>query len=302
MRSLLSRNQAAIKTYLLIAIVAVIISGCSGEQVTESGTPWPLPSPNQTERENKTTGEGPRVQYEGISFEYNPKILGKVTMEIVEEQMLENPDEKPDGVAPRHVRFQFEDGPQYWKGFLEVYPLNEFERMYAVNPDSENWMRKDIEGLKKVIIDKNFRHAGEISYLPYMDAVQSFQTNVKLSDFSKGNGIFFVTYISTEAALINNDHLRYVFEGISNDGQHYVVAEMPVSVDFLPNEPPDQFEGYKNKYYFEDYPSPDAIKPRYKKYVAGITRRLQKMRPNQFHPSLLELERIIGSLKIDHSW
>jgi hypothetical protein len=239
-------NNAVIRTCAITAIVVLVICyGCSNIKTTDSVPASPSPIPTQTDSENKMTSEGPRIQYEGISFEYDPKVLGNVTMETIAEHKLENPTDKPDIVAPRHVQFEFENGPKDWEGFLKVYPLSEFPNMYEVQgPASVEDQKRKIEDLKAAIRDKNFRiGGGQIPSLLYCDCGQDFQTNVKLSEFENGRGIFFVTHISIEFELINNEHLRYVFEGITNDGQHYVLAELPVAVDFLPAVSPDEFEG-----------------------------------------------------------
>ena len=43
----------------------------------------------------------------------------------------------------------------------------------------------------------------------------------------------------------SNRQLRYIFEGLTDDEKYYVLAEMPVSVDFLPKDSSDEYEGYK---------------------------------------------------------
>jgi hypothetical protein len=160
-------------------------------------------------------------------------------------------------------------------------------------------MEEEVEALRKVLSDKNVRHENEIPILPWGDASQSFQTNVKLSEFDKGKGIFFVTYFNTEMALISNDHLQYVFEGLTSDGKYYVLAQIPISVGFLPDESPTEFEGYKEKFLYDDYPYSDAHNKRYKDYISSITTRLEKLSARGFHPDLKNLEEIIASLKID---
>ena len=99
--------------------------------------------------------------------------------------------------------------------------------------------------------------------------------------------------------MVSNDHLRYVFEGLSSDGKYYVLAEIPISVKFLPEDPPDEFEGYKQSYLFEDYETSDTIKRRYRNYISSITTRLDNLSPNDFNPSLRYLEEMISSLKIE---
>jgi hypothetical protein len=99
-------------------------------------------------------------------------------------------------------------------------------------------------------------------------------------------------------ALISNDHLQYVFQGLTTDGKYYVVAEMPVSVPFLPDDSPEEFEGYRRLYLLEDYSTPDTIKARYKDYVRSITTRLEKLPADKFRPALRHFEEMIASIRV----
>lgn len=256
--------------------------------------------PNTQSTPEKVVFKSGKVDFKGVSFKYNSKILGNVTAEEIPDYPLEDPDFRPDGVEPRHVLFTFDcKGTYCWEGFVAIYPLEDFPRMYAVNKDMMQGMEEEIEALRKVVNDKHVRYENQIPYLRWVDAEQSFQTNVKLSKFDKGNGIYFVTYLSTEMALISNDHLRYIFEGITDDGKYYVLADMPVSVKFFPDGSLEEFEGYERKFLFEDQPCCGAEKDRYKNYVSNITKRLEKLPASGFRPDLKHVERIIESLRIE---
>ena len=240
-----------------------------------------------------------KAEFGGVSFEFDPALLGTVEAKEVPESRLQNPDDRPDEVAPRHVEFIFSNGPPGWNGSLAVYPVKEFPAMYSINKQSMRSKEKEIEGLRKVIQDKNFRVTGEIPYLPFIDAGQSFQVKVNLSRFSQGKGIFFATYLSTEMALISNDHLRYIFEGLTDDGDYYILAEIPIAVDFLPDESPEKFEGYEERFLYEDFSSQGKIKKRHKIYLESITSRMEALPPDRYRPQLSSLDKIISSLKID---
>lgn len=291
----------------VLTLVGLAFQNCAPADSQTSNIVFESKTPQSYEANTRQTPEkvefkGEKVDFKGVSFKYNPKILGKVTAEDIPDYPLEEPDFKPDGVAPQHVKFTFDccKNPYCWEGSLEVYPIDEFPQMYSVNKDLVSATEKEIQALRDVLKDKNFRYEDQIPYIPFIDAGQSFQTKVKLSKFDKGDGIFFVTYLSTEVALISNDHLRYIFEGLTNDGKYYVLAEIPVSVKFLPEDPAtEEFEGYQRKFLFEDYPNPDTIKKRYEDYISSITTRLEKLPAHGFHPDLKYLEEIIASLKIE---
>jgi hypothetical protein len=239
------------------------------------------------------------VEFQNVSFEYDPCAFGDVKSEKVSDHRLGKADEMPDGVEPGHIDFAFDRGPEGWKPTVDVFPLADFPKMYEVNKKSQKEMADEIQDLKIILKNKDFRKDHQIPYLRWIDASQEFQTNVKLASFQNGNGIFFVTYLSTEAILVGNDHLRYIFEGITNDGK-YILAEVPIRAPFLKDESPEEFEGYTREFYLKDYVNRDNLAPRYKKYILSVTVRLEAMRPDEFQPDLRKLEDLIASLKISN--
>jgi hypothetical protein len=281
----------------VILLFTALLSGCNSvsthDRVAENS-----PSPSPTEM---TSGSG-KIDFNGVSFEYDVAVFGDVKYKVIPEYKLEEPDNKPDFVAPRHTSFTFELGNDGWEAKLEVYPIEGFASMYAVNPEWEKGMEREIEDLMQVVIDKDHRgFEDQIPHLPYVDSGQSFQSKVKHHSFRNGTGVMFVTYWHTELALINNDHLQYVFEGLTSDGKYYVVAQTPISVNFLPKDAvsADEFEGYKRRYLLEDYPNPDEIRPRYRSYVGSITNRLERMAGREFKPDLKYFEQMVSSLRVE---
>jgi hypothetical protein len=238
------------------------------------------------------------VAFEGVSFRYDPRVFGTVTKELVPEHKLEEPDHKPDYVAPEHVLFEFEFGREYSKAQIAVYPLSEFPNAYSVSPDMVAYIKKDIERLRRVLKDPSYRLNGDIPHLPYADVSRFFSVRVRDLDFQNGDGIIFVTHWSHGADLVSNRNLLYRFEGITSDGRYYVTAETPVSVAFLPDDPTDEFEGYAYKNLFEGLNSKEAM-ARIKKYRESITTRLEKLNSNDFGPALEKFEAIISSLRVD---
>lgn len=290
-----------ILTWIVFAYKSCSPANSTVSNAISEANPSQLYNRNKQQTPEKQEFKDSNIDFKGVSFTYDPKILGKVTAEDIPDYRLEQPDYRPDEVEPRHVIFTFDSckTDYCWEGFIAIYPLEDFPRMYSVNKDMMQEMEKEVEAFRKVVNDKNVLYEGEIPYLRWVDASQSFQTNVKLSQFDKGKGIFLVTYMNTEMALISNDHLRYIFEGLTDDGKYYVLADMPVTVKFLPDEPPREFEGYKEEFLHDPYPYSVAHNKRYKNYISSITRRLEKLPASSFHPDLKYLEKVIASLRIE---
>ena len=295
----------------LLLFFVLVASSCS---VKPSSTEEQLviaaatPTPEETCKPSTK-----HVEFENVSFDYDPCAFGDVKAKDVAEFRLPKPvnEYKPDFVEPRHVDFTFDSGPEGWKPTVDVFPLTDFPKMWAKDRSAAKDMVDEIQDLKTVLKNKDFRVNHQIPYLRYIDAHQDFQAHVKTGSFPNGNGIFFVTYWDTEVILINNDHLRYVFEGITSDGKYYVLAEIPISLSFLDdvtrNVETASLEGFTYDDLMEmlrtdqkDRKKPKylSLKTRYDSYISAVTSRIEQTKPEDFVPSLTKLEELIASLKI----
>jgi hypothetical protein len=287
---------------VLIAL-GFVLPGCNSapletvrSQIKTESSPPPKSSeiPPKEEKAIKLPPGG-KVEFKGVSFRYNPEIFGEVRVEEVAEYPLKEETDKPDYVEPRHLSFRFGLAADSSVANIEIFPIEDFPRMYAVNKDSVKMMKEEIEAFKKILKNKNYRVKGQIPYLRFLDAHQVFQAKVKHLGFQNGSGIFFVTYWDIESALLSNERLRCTFEGLTDDGKNYVLAEIPVSVAFLPKSQPDEFEGFKE----DDFYKKDTGERRYRQYVSSITKRLENLPPEQYEPNLKSIEEMISSLKIE---
>jgi hypothetical protein len=84
------------------------------------------------------------VDFEGVSFTYDPRVFGDVKKEVVPESKLDDPSFRPDDVAPEHVLFEFEYGREYNKARIAVYPLDKFDDVYAISPQMVESINKQL--------------------------------------------------------------------------------------------------------------------------------------------------------------
>lgn len=299
-----------IKSLLLFGLfsASLFLQGCKPSsadsfKIQNEQSPVQEQSGNPVETNNslpelqKSNSDSQTVNFKSVSFIYNPQIFGEVKSEEVAEYLLQEETFKPDGVAPQHRLFTFDLATGFSEMYIAVYPINDFPRMYAVNKSSVKAQEEEIKEFKKVLKNKNFRVEGQIPYIPFIDASQSFQAKVKHFPFQSGKGILFLTFWDNELAFPSNRQLRYVFEGLTNDGKYYVLAEMPVSVDFLPEDSSDEFEGYKIPQ-GEEFNSEVVLK-RIAEIDKKVAIKLENLPQNEFTPDLKYLEEIISSLKIE---
>ena len=247
--------------------------------------------------QTKPSVQNTAVAFKNVAFSYDKTVFGEVQSETVAAQSLDEPGDKPDGVAPQYIRFAFALGREDSDAHISVYPVTDFAKAFAVNKNLEKTMQQKVKGLKQVIQDPAYRHQGEIPHLPFRDATDNFYTRVKQVTFQGGKGVVFVTHWTHGVALISNKNLVYRFEGFTDDGKYYITAETPVSVRFLPFDPPDKFEGFTYEHLYEAYRRPE-MKRRYEDYLKSITDRLRKLEPVDFYPNLNHFEAMIGSLKV----
>jgi len=238
------------------------------------------------------------VDFEGVSFTYDPRVFGDVKKEVVPESKLDDPSFRPDDVAPEHVLFEFEYGREYNKARIAVYPLDKFDDVYAISPQMVESINKQIAELRKVLADLSFRPNGQIPHLEFEDSSDDFYVKARDFDFPSGSGIIFVTHWNIENDLISNRNLIYRFEGITADGKFYVTAETPVSVAFLPDDSPQEFEGYTYDNLFKESANSKAARARIEEYRNSISTRLEKLNSNDYSPNLEKFEAIISSLKV----
>ncbi len=288
-----------LKIYLLCGLILAIalVSGChsNAPQQTDSSitnetsttTETPLPPP----RENLPPTAD--VNFNGVTFTYNPQIFGEVKPEEVPESPLENETDKPDEVAPKHLLFTF-NNPGQTESIIAVYPIEEYRRVWLpVEKNNTKSFDNDLNDVKNVIKNAAFRRNGEIPVLLFYDAHQTFNARVKQLSFQSGRGLFFLTQINQEYAFINNQQLTYIYQGISEDGKSYIFAEFPVIVSFLPeNQEVSEFDGIKLP------EQNDASLNKYKDYLSEITKRLENLPQNEFQPDLDSIEKIISTLQV----
>ena len=214
---------------------------------------------------------------------------------------LENADDKPDYVFPRHVLFKV-TGPyaskpesSHFKPEISVYPLDGFPQAYAVSKGSVKGINSEINKLRKLLSQTTVPQGGQIPYLPFVDATQTFRAHVKRIDFQGGKGILFLTQYDIEPSLVNNEGLTYIFEGITNDGLYYVLAEFPIAAPGLA----DSFESTSHEgYTVPSFPYSPAAQKAYEQYVARVVRKLEELQPNQFDPDLLMLEQVVRTIRV----
>ena len=124
--------------------------------------------------------------------------------------------------------------PQHMKFILNNYPVQGamFEPQIMVFKAAEYAQYGTTESqLIAVLTNMHFTDDQPIpSGLP---VGPSFSAQVHGLDFQNGKGIRYLTQFDQAPMPVNNNEMIYYFHGITNDGQYYVEAILPIQAPFL---------------------------------------------------------------------
>jgi hypothetical protein len=218
------------------------------------------------------------VSYEGISFAYNSAISAQVVPQtILSEEFMGGE------TIPEHVRFSF-DGyilpGTFHDPVILVYPVAEFQANSQVAAGI-------IVEQVAFLADRPASPEG-IPFLPLFNAAQLLRAQVDYVDFQNGTGVRFVTQYAQAAIPVNNLELFYTFQGLTDDGAHYVAVILPVS---HPNLPPDDTAIPGGDY--------EAFATSFEAYITDVEGQLNAEAPSSFTPDLSVLDATVESLAFE---
>ena len=199
----------------------------------------------------------------------------------------------PWGVAPEYIELKL-DGYVLAEKFhdpkIYVYPAQEFA---AVHPNAAN----SISRLQAILASPEAPLTNDaLPHLPFANAAQIFFTQPKILSFQNGSGIRFLTEYAQYFATVNNPDLFYHFQGLTSDGKYYIIAILPVTAPILAADENPESPIPGGGITFPGYDGPEADM---QAYYENVTRALDTIDPDAFSPSLMVLDSMIKSIRID---
>jgi hypothetical protein len=211
------------------------------------------------------------------------------------------PEAKGDGVAPwdvapEHIQFMLEGYALESKMFppqIYVYPAQAYAQLQERGTAAQS-----LERLSAVLAQSSMVNVKELPSVPFFNVSQSLAAQVKVIPFHNGRGVRMVTQYAMARAIINNNELIYEFEGLTDDGQSYVIAILPITAPGLPEDgqpggvvPPG------------GVPVPDFndMNANWMGYYGEVRQMLQGLELGAYTPNLEALDALIGSLTITTS-
>lgn len=294
------------RTWFVLLGIAIGTWGCSFSAGT-IGTPTPIPAdevetvvaatlqahtaaPTEnlstpvTSTESATqAGETP-VSFEGVSFVLPKEIGNGASTEKM--TAVEANTDAPWDIAPTHLRFTLTGYPlqgKFHEPRIFVYPAGDYA---ASNPNAA----EQIDRLRKALTGAPLM-AETLPIVPFFNATPQIAAQIKLIPFqNSGGAVRSLTQYAQYAAPINNNELFYHFQGLSGDGNYYVIGILPVTAPILAEDEKPEASVPEG-----GVPIPTDVGPN-EVYYFSVTEKLNSLSPDAFTPSLSALDVLVQSL------
>ena len=205
------------------------------------------PVAEATQESEQLTPDGTPVNMAEVSFLIPNGIANDATS--VTNTEVEHPFVNPsNGTMPQHVKLS-----------LNLYALSRTQLEPHILIFRAAEYAQYTERTAKTI--------SEIQALQYVDGQplpetldSDFMAQIHAVNFKNGHGVRYLTQVFMNFQAVNNTELHYYYQGVTDDGQYYVQAILPINAPFLavdgdPNGPlpadgipfnGDDFTGYLN--------------------------------------------------------
>jgi hypothetical protein len=172
---------------------------------------------------------------------------------------------------------------------IEVYPAQEYAQLAPAAFESMHRL-DNILGNPGAVIN-----AEQLPAIPFFNDLQAFAANIQVVSFQNGQGVRFLTEYGQAPPSANNHDLFYEFQGLTSDGSYYIVAVFPIATQGLGEsaDPADAVpvEGIA----FPNMGDPNAD---WKGYYAAVVSFLDATPPDNFTPTINQLDALVQSIKI----
>ncbi len=117
-----------------------------------------------------------------------------------------------------------------------------------------------------------------------------FSAQIHGVNFQNGHGVRYLTQIMTNFMSINNHDLYYYYQGMTNDGNYYVQAILPINAAYLPadDNPNTPLPAGGIPFNMDDFPG----------YLDAVTQKLNSTDSFNFNPYLHALDELISSMQV----
>lgn len=140
-----------------------------------------------------------------------------------------------DQGQPKHFSWVLMDGDTA-TGYISVYPVGAYQAIWEDAGDP--FVAETLAQLQTLLEEQPANPTPPLPFLPPVPASNDFAAQVRYLELADGGvGVRFVGRFVQDVAPIENYQLRYLFQGLSADGEFLIVANLPVTTSALPAEP-----------------------------------------------------------------
>ncbi len=202
-------------------------------------------------------------------------------------------DVAPWDVAPQHIQLKLDgymlEGKLH-QPQIYVYPAQAYAQLQERGTAAQSLVR-----LQAVLMQSSMVDLKALPEVPFFNVSAALAAQVKVIPFQNGRGVRMLTQYGMGHAIINNQELFYHFEGLTGDGQYYVIAILPVTAPGLPDDgqpgsvvPPGGVS----------VPDFNDMNANWMGYFGEVRQMLQDCVSDAFTPNLNQLDALIASLAI----
>ncbi len=260
-------------------VAATLQANTTSPTETSQGSPTEAPATQEPAPE-----AGTPISFEGVSFVIPSKVAGSASTEKM--TAVESNTDAPWDVAPTHRRFTLTDYQlqgKFHEPRIFVYPAGEYAQK------NQN-AAEQIDRLRKILTGAIPLHE-TLPTIPFFNAAPLLSAQIKIIPFANGGGgIRSLTQYAQYAAPVNNRELFYHFQGLSGDGNYYIVAILPLTAPVLAEDEKPEATVPE-----DGVPIPTDVGPN-QVYYFSVTEKLNSLSPDAYTPSLNTLDALIQSI------
>ncbi len=193
-------------------------------------------------------------------------------------------------IAPEYVEFTLQGyalQDTFHRPRILVYPAARYTEL-------QNGAAESISRIQ-AILGGGAMTQETLPYVPFFNAGAMINARPEVIPSGNGRGVRVITQYGQALYHINNTALFYLYQGLTEDGQYYIVAILPITHPTLSSSedpyaplPPGGFA----------FPPFEAEVAEFETYFGLVTDLLTNTQPEAFTPSLTSLDALVQSIEV----
>lgn len=266
---------------IVLCVIALLISSCN---LSRTATPTPLqetPTPIAT----STSANGNVVSLNHVRLTIPTGLANDAQTFMVSATTVTNT--APWEIAPDHLQFTltgYELDDKFHQPQIFAYPADEFAAVNSIAAEQIDRLKKILAGALPL--------QETLPTVPFFNAAPVITASIDIIPFQSGRGVRALTQYSQYAAPVNNHELFYHFQGLTEDGNTYIIAILPITAPILAED-----EKPEAPIPSGGVPIPTDVGPN-SVYYASIIEELNSLSPDEFTPALDTLDDFLQSILV----